>query len=115
MAPPPLGWDDPDVTSDAGHPELLKSSRLQTPGLAVRNLYIPFGQPGSASAGAPRGLLKELADSGRRVSRSGDEPVANSVPNTQPSSSKLLIVNDLPFKSRFGQLSPHSSSCREMR
>ena len=39
-------------------------------------------------------------------SRCRYEVVANSVPNTQPNASKQLIVNDLPFKPRFGRLSP---------
>jgi len=39
-------------------------------------------------------------------SRGSEQPVAEIVPNTQSNASKQLIVNDLPFKPRFGRLSP---------
>jgi hypothetical protein len=49
----------------------------------------------------------EVLDSGRT-----DQPGAEIVPNTQPQLFKSLNISDLPFKPRFGQLSPHRSSRR---
>jgi hypothetical protein len=76
----------------------------------VRKMYTDFEQDPAARLPPCRRSAGASTTSQGTASGGSHQPVANSVPNTQPQLCKSLNISDLPFKPRFGPLSPHRSS-----